>query len=150
MTVTDADLAASDISWDLEPLLGDASSPDELMVAAKERAESLQGYRGRVASLDAGELAELMTAVAEINELMSRAGHYGMLRFTENTLDPERGAEMQRLQEASTAIGAQLVFVTLEFAAVDDEHAEAVLADDRLEFCRHPPGDPPASTGPTF
>ncbi len=137
MTVTDADLAASDITWDLEPLLGDAASPDELVAAAKERAESLQGYRGRVASLDAGELAELMSAVAEINELISRAGHYGMLRFSENTLDPERGAEMQKLQEASTAVGALLVFVTLEFAAVDDEHAEAVLADDRLDFCRH-------------
>ena len=137
MTATDVDLAASDITWDLEPLLADAGSPDELMEAASARAEDLQSYRGRVASLDAGELAELMTAVAEINELVSRAGHYGMLRFTENTQDPERGAEMQKLQEASTAIGTLLVFVGLEFAAADDEHAEAVLADDRLDFCRH-------------
>jgi len=137
MTATDVDLAASDITWDLEPLLDDAGSADELLDRAKQRAEGLQDFRGRVASLDAGELAELMTAVAEINELVSRAGHYGMLKFSENTLDPERGAEMQKLQEASTSIGALLVFVGLEFAATDDEHAEAVLADQRLDFCRH-------------
>lgn len=137
MTTSDVDLAASDITWDLEPLLADAGSADDLLVEAKERAESLLGYRGRVASLDAGELAELMTAVADVNELVSRAGHYGMLRFSENTLDPERGAAMQKLQEASTAIGALLVFVGLEFAAADDDHADQVLADERLEFCRH-------------
>jgi oligoendopeptidase F len=134
---TDVDLAATEVTWDLEPLLDGAGAPDELMARARERAEELQPYRGRVATLDAAGLAELMTAIAEINELVSRAGHYGSLRFAENVLDAERGALMQRLQEASTAIGSLLVFVELEFAAADDGHAEAVLADERLAFCRH-------------
>ncbi|MGF1598175.1 MAG: M3 family oligoendopeptidase [Acidimicrobiales bacterium] len=137
MTTTDVDLAASDVTWDLEPLLDGADSPSDLIAEARSRAEELQRYRGRVATLEADELAELMRAMAEIQELMSRAGHYGMLRFTENTQDPERGAMMQQLQEASTAVGSLLLFVELEFAGVDDEHAERVLADERLDFCRH-------------
>jgi oligoendopeptidase F len=137
MTLTDADLAATDVTWDLEPLLDGAASPGELIERARERADDLQHYRGRVATLDAAELATLMTAMAEISELVSRAGHYGSLRFAENTLEAESGAMMQRLQEASTAIGSLLVFVELEFAAVPDDHAEAVLADERLAFCRH-------------
>ncbi|MDH3678714.1 MAG: M3 family oligoendopeptidase [Acidimicrobiia bacterium] len=137
MTTTDVDLTANDVTWDLEPLLEGGASPAELMARAKEKAQALQHYRGRVGELDAADLAELMTAVGEINELISRAGHYGMLRFSENTQDPERGALMQQLQEASTEIGSLLVFVELEFAAADDAYADAVLVDERLDFCRH-------------
>jgi oligoendopeptidase F len=137
MTAADADLAASDVSWDLEPLLDGADSADELVARAKELAEGLQPHRGRMVELDPGGLADLMAVVGEINELISRAGSYGMLRFSENTQDPERGAAMQRLQEATTAIGSLLVFVELEFAALDDEQADSLLADDRLAFCRH-------------
>ncbi len=137
MTTTETDLTASDVTWDLDPLLDGAESAAELIERAKARAETLQGFRGRVGALEAGELAELMMAMADINELMSRAGHYGMLRFSEDTLDPERGAEMQQLQEASTEVGSLLVFVELEFAAADDAHVERVLADPRLDFCRH-------------
>jgi oligoendopeptidase F len=137
MTTTETDLTAAGVTWDLEPLLEGAESPVEQIERAKALAEELQPYRGRVGELDAGELAELMTAMAEISELVSRAGHYGMLRFSEDTLDPERGALMQQVQEGATAVGSLLVFVELEFAAVDDEHAATVLADERLDFCRH-------------
>ena len=137
MTETDVDLSASDVTWDLEPLLDGAASADELIAEAKTKADGLQHFRGRVATLEAGELAELMTAIAGISELMSRAGHYGMLRFSENTQDPERGAMMQQLEESSTAVGSLLVFVDLEFAEADDAHVERVLSDERLDFCRH-------------
>ena len=133
----DADVTAATVTWDLEPLLDGAESAAELVEQAKAKAEALQHYRGRVATLDGAELAELMTAVAEISELVSRAGHYGMLRFTEDTQDPERGAAMQALQESSTAIGSLLVFVELEFAGVDDAHAEEVLSNKSLDFARH-------------
>ncbi len=137
MSTTEADLTAADVSWELEPLLDGADSPDELVERAKAVATELEAYRGRVGTIDGGELAELMHRLADINELLSRAGHYGMLRFTENTADPERGAMMQRLEEAATAIASRLVFIDLEFAAADDAHAAEVLADDRLGFCRH-------------
>lgn len=137
MTATDPDLSAADVAWDLEPLLDGAPSPLELIAQAKELAQGLAGYRGRVGTLEAAELAELMTTLALINELMGRAGNYGMLRFSENTLDPERGALMQQVQEQATEVGTLLVFVELEFAEADDEHAERVLADPALDFCRH-------------
>jgi len=78
-----------------------------------------------------------MHKLADINELISRAGHYGMLRFTENTADAESGAMMQRLEEDSTAIASRLVFIDIEFAAAEDDHVAAVLADEQLAFCRH-------------
>lgn len=140
MSVTDAasvDLTAADITWDLEPLLAGAGEPGELVAQAAELADGLQKYRGHVAELDAGEMAEVMRTVARINELSARGGYFGMLRFSENTLDPERGALMQQLQETSTAVASQLVFLELEFAALDDGAADALLSDPRLDFCRH-------------
>ncbi len=137
MTATDPDLSAATVAWDLEPLLDGAPSPLELIAQAKELAQGLAGYRGRVGTLEAAELAALMTTVADINELMGRAGNYGMLRFSENTLDPERGALMQQVQEQATEVGTLLVFVELEFAAADDGHVNRVMADPVLDFCRH-------------
>ena len=101
MTTTEADLTAADVTWDLEPLLDGADNPDELIERAKIIADDIEASRGTVATMGAEDLAALMHKLADINELMSRAGHYGMLKFTENTADPERGALMQSLEAVS-------------------------------------------------
>ena len=44
---------------------------------------------------------------------------------------------MARAEERGTAINNEILFVELEWAEVDDEQADALLADDRLAFCRH-------------
>ena len=44
------------------------------------------------------------------------------------------GAEVQEL---GTAIQTRLLFFELEWAALDDERAEELLAGDGLDFCRH-------------
>ncbi len=134
---TDADLLASDVAWELSPLLGDSGSADELLDAVDAKATEIEKYRGRVGALDSDELVELMGLLAEIGELSSRAGHYIMLRFSEDTSDPARGAAMANLQERSAAIGSRLLFVDLEWAATEDAHAESVLAPSKLDFCRH-------------
>lgn len=132
----DPDLTAADVAWDLEPLL-EGSGVDELLDRADELAAGLADLRGRVASLDAGALAGAMTRLAELEDVQGRAGYYAMLRFSEDTADPERGALLMRVQERSTAVSTQLVFFELEWAALDDEHADQLLADPRLDFCAH-------------
>ena len=44
---------------------------------------------------------------------------------------------MARAEERGTAINNEILFVELEWAEVPDEHADALLADPRLDFCRH-------------
>ncbi|MGB6057931.1 MAG: M3 family oligoendopeptidase, partial [Microthrixaceae bacterium] len=46
-------------------------------------------------------------------------------------------ALMMKIQERSTTLATRLVFFELEWAAVDDATAEALLADPRLDFCAH-------------
>ena len=70
-------------------------------------------------------------------DLVARAAYHAMLAFSTATDDPARGAAMAASQERSTAIETQLIFFDLEWAAADDEHVDTVLADPRLDFCRH-------------
>ncbi len=139
MTATDTDLTAADVAWNLEPLVEDhgvAGVDDHLREAARLAGE-IEQARGTIATLDAAGLAELMGLVGDLQEHLGRAGSYAGLRFTVDTADPERGALMQRIDEESTAIATRVIFLELEWAAVPDEQADGLLADDRLAFCAH-------------
>ncbi len=140
MSVTDtesADLTAADVAWNIDTILPDGATPSDLFDQADTLADTLAGLRGTVAQLDAGELADAMHTMAELQDLMARASYHAMLAFSTATDDPARGAAMAAAQERSTAIGTKLIFFDLEWAAADDDHAVVVLADDRLDFCRH-------------
>ena len=76
-----SDLAASDVAWDLEPLLGD-SDVDAHLAAASQIAGTIEKARGTIASLDAAGLAALMQQVAQLQEHLGRAGSYAGLAFT--------------------------------------------------------------------
>jgi len=132
----EADLTAAEIAWDLDTLIAD-DDVDTLLDRSDGLTDRLEAMRGRVGALDAGELAELMTMMAELQEVQGRAGYYAMLRFSENTADPERGALMMRVQERSTALATRLVFIELEWAAVSPQRVDELLSDPRLDFCAH-------------
>jgi oligoendopeptidase F len=140
MTLTDTDRTAADIAWDIEPLVDGAGAAgvDALLGDAATRAQGIsERYRGRIAELDAGGLAELMGELATIGELAGRAGNYAHLRFAVDTADPEAGALLALAEERGTAINNEILFVELEWADVDDDHADALLSDPQLAFCRH-------------
>jgi oligoendopeptidase F len=142
-----ADPEVEGIAWDLEPLLAQpdgAASADgtagveALLDEARRRADAFAAeHAGKVAALDGPALAATMTELAALQELIGRAGSYAMLRFATATADPERGALLQRVQERATQIETALIFFELEWAALEDERAEQLLAHDGLEFCRH-------------
>jgi oligoendopeptidase F len=133
-------MTVEDVSWDLAPLVhgeGDAGA-DRLLDEAAERAQAFADtYAGRVAELSAAEFAAAIAELEALSELASRSGHYAMLRFSIDTADPEIGALMQRMQEKSTQVETQLLFFELEWAALDDERADELLAADGLDTARH-------------
>ncbi|MGE0730993.1 MAG: M3 family oligoendopeptidase [Acidimicrobiia bacterium] len=136
MSLTEADLTAADAAWDLEPLLGDGTV-DDLLDRAEALTGVIAGYRGRLAELDAEGWVAVMTTTAELHDALSRAGNYASLQVATDTADPAKGALMAKVQERATALSTQLIFFDLEWAALDDATAEAVLADARLSFCAH-------------
>jgi oligoendopeptidase F len=133
---TAADLAASNVGWRLNDLIA-GTTAEQLVTEAEQLAEALQRFRGRVAVLDAAELAELMGELSDLSDQLGRAGTYVGLKFAENTADAAVAADMQRITERSTTLSATLLFIDLEWAATDDAHAAHVLGDDRLGSVRH-------------
>ena len=136
----DSDLAR--VEWNLDPLLnggGDgAAGVDALLDDALRRADAFAAtYAGRVGELDGPGLVTAMTELAELQDVIGRAGSYAALNFSTATADPERGALLQKVQERGTQLETRLLFFELEWAAVEDEQAERLLAADGLEFARH-------------
>jgi len=134
------DPTVQDVAWDLEPLV-DGAGPegvDRQLDAADERAAAFaERYAGRVAELDGPGLEEAVRELAAITELVARAGSYASLDFSVDTADPKRGALLAKVQERATAVETKLLFFELEWAGVDDAHADEVLRHDGLGFARH-------------
>jgi oligoendopeptidase F len=135
-----ADEEVREVAWDLDPLVdgrGEAGVR-ELLEQAVQRAEAFAAaHAGKVAQLDADGLRAAMEELAALHELVGRAGSYASLRFAVDTADPERGALLQHVQERATAIQTTLLFFELEWAALDDERAEALLAAPGSERYAH-------------
>src|SRR3954447_13648474 len=126
--------------WDLDPLVdakGEEGALAALEDADRRAAAFAERYAGKVEDLDGAQLVEAMRAIAEIEDLAGRAGSYAGLRFSTDTADPARGALLQKVQERGTAIETKLLFFGLEWAALDDETADRLLAADGLDFARH-------------
>jgi oligoendopeptidase F len=136
--LTDQELL--DTEWDLGPLVdGEGRAGAERQLGeGKDRASKFQSrYAGKVAELDAAALQTAMRELEEINELIGRAGSYASLEFATDTADPARGALLQLVQERATEIETLLLFFDLEWAEVDDEKADELLASDELDRYRH-------------
>ena len=136
--IEDPELEAT--AWDLDPLVegdGEAGVERALDEAAQRAAAFAERYEGKVASFDGDRLVEAMRELGELSELVGRAGSYAELRFSTDTADPARGALLQRVHERGTAIQTTLLFFELEWAALEDDRAEELLAVEGLDFCRH-------------
>jgi oligoendopeptidase F len=134
----DPELAAT--AWDLEPLVegeGEAGVQSRMEQALTRSQAFAERYAGKLDGLDSAGLGEAMAELAEIYEFVGRAGSYAVLRFSTDTAAPENGALLQKVQEGETQISTTLLFFELEWAALSDERAEQLLADEGLDFCRH-------------
>jgi oligoendopeptidase F len=137
--MTTTDLNATDVVWDLEPLLPapDDAGVDQLLAAADAKADELAAFHGRIAELDADGLVEFMHGLSDVHDLIGRVGSFVGLDFAADTTDPVRGARMSKVDERGAVIGTKLLFFELEWAELDDDRVEALLADSRLAFAAH-------------
>ena len=103
----------------------------------RARGEFAAAYAGRVGELDSSGLAAAMHELESIHELVGKAGSYASLWFSTDTADPPRGALLAKVQERATEIETLLLFFDLEWAGLENDQAERMLAGDELDFCRH-------------
>jgi oligoendopeptidase F len=135
-----ADPELLEAAWNLSELVdGDEENgvARQLDQALERSSAFAAGYVGRLAELDAPGLAAAMRELAEISELVGKAGSFASLRFATDTADSTRGALLQLVQERATEIETKLLFFELEWAALDDDRAAQLLTAQELDFCVH-------------
>jgi oligoendopeptidase F len=138
--LSDVDLGA--LVWNLEPIVDDRGEAGarQLLSDARSRTDALVAeFAGRVSDLDVDGLIRAVNELTEIRELLWRAVGYGRMRGYADSSDTV-GAAVQAAGEAAQAeIDGKLLFFELEWVAVDDDRAEALLAGagPRLDFATH-------------
>ncbi len=131
---------AEEVAWDLGDLYSgadDQALERDLTEAEEATAAFRDRYRGKVAELDAAVLRDAIVERERIDEVFNRPAYYAHLNFATNMADPPRGALVAKLTEKEAALGADLLFFTLELAELDDDRAEALLAAPELERWAH-------------
>jgi len=131
---------AEEVGWDLDDLfqrIDDPSIDADVAKAEIEAAAFRERYHGKVAELDAASLADAVAEHERIESSVVRPLTYAHLVFATNMADPARGALVARLGEKAAGLETQLLFFALEWAAVDDDRADELLADEALAEWHH-------------
>ena len=127
---------AEQVEWNLDDLFEGPDDPrieselEETTAAAQSFRER---YRGRLGELTAAELNEAVAELERIESASTRIETFARLRQAADSSDQARGALVQKVRERNTQIETELLFFDLEWSAVDDDVAEALLADPALE-----------------
>lgn len=118
--------------WDLTDLY---ESPDcKALAVDLDDVETSAGnfealYKGELAGLDAGAMLACVRLYENIETTAGLVTSYAGLRYYQNTLDAERAKFMADCEARITDATTPLVFFSLEFNRLDDNHLAGLLAE---------------------
>ncbi len=105
---------------------------------SSRRAQDLASrYRGTIAELDAAGLRALLDEADELEQELSRLHVYSYLRLSMAATDVEANDLATFSRDRVAEIENTLVFLGLEWIALDDDRAEQLLAADELAPYAH-------------
>ena len=117
-------------TWDLTDLydgIADGAIAADI-AACRQEAEQLEAaWQGRLADVDGAALAGLIADYERILEMLGKTQSHAQLLFAASTTDSQIARHHQSIREASADIGARLLFIELELAALDDAHVTQLL-----------------------
>jgi len=127
-----------DVRWDLSDLCADADEARAGWAALGERARAFaSSHRGAIASLDAAGLRALFDEADDLAQDLSRLQVYTFLRLSMDATDVEANDLTAIGRDRSAEIENDLVFLGLEWIALEDAAAERLLAAPELEPYAH-------------
>ena len=130
--------------WNLNDLYPGMGSPEfkrDLERADSECVAFEQAFKGRLATLAAGEgggraLGEAVKRYEAIDDRLGRLISYASLIYAGNTTDPVRAKFYGDVQERMTTASLHLLFFTLELNRIDDAQIESAMRDPTLAHYR--------------
>ncbi len=129
---------AEHVRWDLRDLYPDETALQQDLAQGLAQAEAFYArYHSKIASLDAEALAEALHQYEAILDRLGRAYTYAYLNWATQTEDPACGALLQQVREAYAQATKHLLFLELEWAQLEAERAQELLAAEVLRPFRH-------------
>ncbi|MHB8469329.1 MAG: M3 family metallopeptidase [Gaiellaceae bacterium] len=127
-----------DVRWDLSDCATGADDARSQLSALGERvADFACRYRGTIASLDAPALLDMLDEADRLEQDLSRLNVYSHLRLAIDAADPEANDLATITRDRLSQIENDLVFLALEWIALDDDAAEALLGAAELAPYAH-------------
>ena len=127
--------------WDLTDLYPSADGPEYAAdMAELERAcvAFAAAYEGKLGRQDAAGLLACVQEYERIDVIAGRLMSFAGLRYYQNTIDPERAQFMGNAQDRVTTATTPLVFFSLEFNRLDDDHLTRLM-DANSALARYKP-----------
>jgi oligoendopeptidase F len=127
-----------DLRWDFSDLCADADEARAGWTGLVDRAKDFAGrYRGTIGSLDAPAMRAMLDEADELGQDLSRLQVYTFLRRSVDATDVEANDLTTIGRDRGADIENDLLFVGLEWIALDDDAAEKLLASDELAPYEH-------------
>jgi oligoendopeptidase F len=131
-------LSASGVRWDLGDLEPDAEHGrrewEDLVARSRDFAER---WRGKVGSAGPQALRELLDELDQLSQDISRVHFYATAREHTEAMDPETNDLATLARDRAADLESLLLFVELEWLALDDSEAEALLGAAELAPYAH-------------
>ncbi|MEL6841424.1 MAG: oligoendopeptidase F, partial [Pseudomonadota bacterium] len=127
--------------WDLSDLYTSTDAPElmrDLDWLETECADFAKTYEGKLAGLDAAGLLNAVQRYEQIDVIAGRIMSFAGLRYYQITTDSDRAKFMADCQDQITNFTTPLVFYSLEFNRLDDDHLSDLLAQN-VDLARYKP-----------
>ncbi|NSX55216.1 M3 family oligoendopeptidase [Sulfitobacter algicola] len=123
---------------DLYPATDSAEIKRDLDWLEKACADFARDYQGKLADLDAAGLLDAVQRYEKIDVIAGRIMSFAGLRYYQQTTDADRAKFMADMQDKLTSFTTPLVFYSLEFNRLDDDHLNGLLSTN-TDLARYKP-----------
>lgn len=128
--------------WDLSDLYGGVDDPkiDEHLKLLESQADSFRAdYEGKLedGKLSVSELKRALDRFSKMIELSTKLGSFAALNHSTNTIDPPRGALLQKIREWGSRVSTKLLFFDLEIGKLSEEAFATYLEAPELAAYHH-------------
>lgn len=138
--MSDRTTGAEIINWDLSDLYESTDDPKlkQDKESIVERAESFaSSYKGKIADLEPSEFLKMLQEYEALHDASGKIGSFAYLQWSTNTTDSEYGKLVQESNELSSEVHQKLVFLDVEWLAVDDAKAASLINHPELKKYHH-------------
>ena len=103
---------------------------EEMLAQVEQKVTAFESLRGALSmKMEPAQLIDAMQQYEEISQQVYRLGAYGSLWFSSDTQSPDALTYSNRMQQFMAEVQNRMLFFSLWWKGLADEHAQALLPD---------------------